>query len=70
MREYRCPICNVSGGFPHDHKPDLSGLDDGPYLPRCAPRKKPSPKPPKEIARIRAAAWASRRALYGQYGHR
>lgn len=60
----RCSIC----GDPitdreHDHKPDLSGLDDGPYLPGRAPRKKPPPKTPEKLRAIRARAWATRRAL-------
>lgn len=65
-----CPICGggkimvrgVWGCFPHDHRPDLSGLDDGPHLPGHAPRKKPAPKPPEEIRAIRLRAWATRRA--------
>jgi hypothetical protein len=48
--------------FPHDHKADKSGLDDGPYLPGRAPRKKPPPKSREELAAIRARAWATRRA--------
>jgi hypothetical protein len=55
---------------PLDHKPDGSGLDDGPYLPGCAPRKKIDPKPAKEMADIRARAWATRRSRYGKWGHR
>lgn len=41
---------------------DGTGLDDGVYLPGCAPRKKPDPKTPEELAAIRAKAWATRRA--------
>lgn len=67
----RCTIC---GGlltyWSHDHKPDLSGLDDGPYLPGRAPRKKADPKSPEEYHEIRSRAWATRRAKYGRYGHR
>jgi len=55
---------------PFDSRPDGSGLDDGPYLPGCAPRKKPKAKDPSEIADIRARAWATRRAKYGPCGHR
>ena len=74
--ETSCAICGggpimvrgVWGDFPHDHKPDLSGLDDGPYL--IASRKKPAPKTPAEMSDIRARAWATRRAKYGRYGHR
>lgn len=46
------------------------GLDCGVYLPGQAPRKKPEPKSPKEMAEIRARAWATRREKYGRYGHR
>lgn len=79
MSESWCPICGVSGpimqggvwgDFPHDHRPDLSGLDDGPCLPGRAPRKKAHPKTPEEYRDIRARAWATRRATYGQHGHR
>lgn len=53
-----------------DHRVDLTGLDDGPYLPGCAPRKKPEPKTPEELAAIRERAWQTRRANYGERGHR
>ena len=65
--------CENCGGvlfYEHDHRPDGSGLDDGPYLPGRAPRKKAAPKPADEIADIRARAWATRRAKYGPRGHR
>lgn len=74
-----CPTCGASGPimkggqwgyFPHDHKPDMSGLDDGPYLAGRAPRKKAAPKSPAEMKDIRARAWATRRAKYGEHGHR
>lgn len=55
---------------PPDHKPDLTGLDDGPWLPGRVPRKRPAPKSPEEMADIRTKAWATRRALYGAGGHR
>jgi hypothetical protein len=45
-----------------DHKPDGSGLDDGPWLPGKAPRKKPVKKSREELAAIRAKAWKTRRA--------
>lgn len=45
-----------------DHKPDGSGLDDGPWLPGKGPRAKPAPKSKEELAAIRAKAWATRRA--------
>lgn len=62
--------CEVCGGFTtraHDHRPDDTGLDDGPPLPA---RKRPAPKPVDEIRAIRARAWATRRQTYGQHGHR
>ena len=65
-----CEICGQELHFTHDHKPDLSGLDDGPYLPGRAPRKEAAPKPADETAEIRARAWATRRQKYGQHGHR
>lgn len=65
-----CAICGVEAAFQHDHKPDQTGLDDGPWLPGQAPRKKPIPKSPKEMREIRARAWATRRAMYGECGHR
>lgn len=66
----RCEICGGRLTYEHDHQPDLSGLDDGPYLPGHEPRKKPAPKPAAEIRDIRARAWATRRQKYGQHGHR
>jgi len=66
-------ICHVCGGpisWGHDHKPDNSGLDDGPYLPGRAPRKKSAPKPANEVSATRKRAWATRRAKYGKHGHR
>ncbi len=65
--------CHICGGLPtwaHDHKADLSGLDDGPYLPGHEPRKKPPPKSAEETRAIRARAWATRREKWGSYGHR
>lgn len=38
-----------------------TGLDDGPYLPGKAPRKKPAHKTPEEWKAIRAKAWETRR---------
>jgi hypothetical protein len=63
-----CLICNFETSFEHDHKPDNTGLDDGPDM--NAPRKKAAPKAPEVVAEIRARAWASRRAKYGTHGHR
>lgn len=48
-----------------DRKPDLTGLDDGPYLPGRAPRKKTTPKTPEELRAIRAKAWTTRRIKKG-----
>ena len=39
-----------------------TGLDDGPYLPGCAPRKQPKKKTPQELREIRLKAWATRRS--------
>lgn len=63
----RCQVCGQPLTWAHDHRENLSGLDDGPPLPK---RKKPDPKPTEETARIRAQAWATRRQKYGQCGHR
>ena len=53
-----------------DNRTDGSGLDDGVFLPGCAPRKKAAPKSPDKIAEIRARAWETRRNKYGRHGHR
>ena len=52
-----------------DHKPDGSGLDDGPYLPGQAPRKPYSISAEKSKT-ARRQAWKTRRNLYGQKGHK
>lgn len=39
-----------------------TGLDDGPYLPGKAPRKKPEKKTPEELRAIRLKAWETRRS--------
>jgi hypothetical protein len=57
-----CKTCGGVLAFLHDHKPDQSGLDDGPWLPERAPRKKMEPKPPEVVREIRLRAWATRRA--------
>lgn len=62
-----CPVCGAALAWAHDHRDDLSGLDDGPPLPQ---RRRPPPKPAAETAAIRAQAWATRRARYGARGHR
>lgn len=43
-----------------------TGLDCGPDQ----SRKKPAPKSADELKDIRARAWATRRAKYGECGHR
>ena len=54
-----------------DHKPDGSGLDDGPFLPGQAPRKPYTHnKSASELAAARRAAWETRRHVYGPKGHR
>jgi hypothetical protein len=50
----------MSEGKP-DCRPDNSGLDDGPWLPGCGPRKKPTPKTAAEVREIRLRAWVTRR---------
>lgn len=67
------PFCEKCGGVlahPHDHQDDETGLDDGPWLPGRAPRKKADPKPADEISDTRSRAWETRRAKYGERGHR
>jgi hypothetical protein len=63
-----CETCLMETSFVHDHRPGSLGLDDGP--PIDTPRKKAAAKPAAEVARIRAAAWATRRAKLGPKGHR
>lgn len=63
-----CSICEAPLTWSHDHRPDNSGLDDGPPL--YPPRKKAAPKSAGEMSRIRAQAWATRRSKYGHRGHR
>lgn len=62
-----CAHCGSETSQPHDHRPDNSGLDDGPPL--DPPRKKPVPKSREELADIRARAWKTRRNKYGERGH-
>jgi len=62
-----CTTCGGFGDLPHDHRPDGSGIDDGPALPR---RKRQTAKPPEIVSDIRFRAWATRRAKYGERGHR
>lgn len=38
-----------------------TGIDDGPFLPGKAPRKKPEPKTPEELSVIRMKAWETRK---------
>lgn len=54
---------------PRDNRPDGSGLDDGPYLPGQAPRKKRTVDA-ETFSAERKRAWATRRAMYGPRGHR
>jgi hypothetical protein len=65
-----CSICGGADTWRHDHAPDQSGLDDGPWLLGRAPRKKAAPKPADEVSDTRKRAWATRRAKYGKHGHR
>ena len=65
-----CLTTAADDAAPLDRRPDLTGLDDGPYLPGQGPRKQPAPKSPEELAEIRAKAWATRRKAYGPQGHR
>jgi hypothetical protein len=48
----------------------MTGLDDGPWLPGCAPRKKRKRKSAAEHRAARAKAWAARRQKLGPKGHR
>lgn len=64
-----CEVCCGILAFDHDHRPDETGLDDGPWLPGRAPRKNPIQKSPEELTEIRRRAWATRRAKYGGIGH-
>lgn len=69
IEEY-CPACGQQQTWRHDHKTDLSGLDDGPPLPGETPRKKAIPKDAATTREIRRRAWATRRAKYGPRGTR
>jgi len=63
-----CPVCAGPVKWLHDHRADLSGLDDGPEINK--PRKRAVPKPTDVVSRIRAEAWKTRRQKYGNRGHR
>ena len=65
----RCEICHGETAFQHDHRADFTGLDDGPYLPGQAPRKHHE-YAPELLYKYRRQAWQTRRAKYGQSGHR
>lgn len=67
MSDERCLICGGTLTWSHDHREDLSGVDDGPPPPV---RKKAAEKPADEVSRIRAQAWKTRREKYGEHGHR
>lgn len=60
------PVCVFETTFPHDHRSDNSGIDDGPPL---KTRKKAAPKSLEVMAMIRARAWATRRVKYGKRGN-
>lgn len=69
-----CPVCASVLTFPHDHRTDLGGIDDGPpdwvWKPGVRkPHRRPPVKSPQESADIRGRAWATRRAKYGERGH-
>lgn len=68
MSDDICPVCFGVMSFPHDHKSDNSGLDDGPFI--RPQRKKQAPKAAAELKQIRHRAWQTRRERYGQHGHR
>lgn len=53
------------------HGPDCdgAGLDCGPDFARQY-TKRAAPKPAAELSEIRKQAWATRRAKYGECGHR
>jgi hypothetical protein len=56
--------CCVCGRDP------CSGLDCGTFLLGQTPRRSAAPKPAEVVAEIRARAWATRRAKYGERGHK
>lgn len=68
----RCATCGQPMTWAHDHRADLSGIDDGPYLPHRNPadKRRHGMKSAAELTEIRARAWATRRAKYGEHGHR
>ncbi|WP_336802393.1 hypothetical protein [Kaistia sp. MMO-174] len=70
MADDYCLVCGQPLTWAHDHQPDLSGLDDGPPLGRKPYTRTAPPKSADEIREIRARAWETRRAKYGQHGHR
>lgn len=68
MEEEYCAICGQALTWKHDHRADLSGLDDGPELYRT--RKPGRAYSKDEWKGIRARAWTTRRERYGPSGHR
>ena len=68
MVDEYCTTCGGELSWTHDHKPDNSGIDDGP--PIRGERKKAVPKPADEVSAIRARAWETRRQKHGPRGHR
>jgi hypothetical protein len=65
----RCGLCECEFFISTDGV-KRTGLDDGPYLPGRAPRKKPAAKSAVETREVRSRAWATRRERYGERGHR
>ena len=63
-----CKTCGGALTWQHDHRPDNTGLDDGPPL--SGYTKRAAPKSPEMLSEIRARAWATRREKYGAHGHR
>lgn len=77
-RHYRqCTYCNTRVDVPPrrqldgdlDRRDDNTGLDDGPPLPGSTPRKR-TDQAPGALSEIRRQAWQTRRARYGDHGHR
>ena len=64
-----CCICGQPSAWQHDHRPNGTGLDDGPWLPGKAPRKKPEAKTAAVVSDMRRRAWETRRRKYGERGH-
>ena len=65
-----CSICLAETTWPHDHKDDRTGLDDGPFRDEKPRGKWTDGKSQAEISAIRLGAWETRREKHGQHGHR